>query len=437
MSELSIPSPKLPEVFRVIHTADWHLGKTMGDLDRIDEHRRFLAFLCETIRSINADALVIAGDVFDSATPPQSAIRLYFDFLAELNARGGRRCGVVVTAGNHDSPAHLEAPRELLQAINVQVVASLPMGEGNPPEFAPELTLVALPSPDPDAVRLVIAAVPFLRERDLRTGQFGQSSDEIQRDLRNGVKARYAAVASAAEPWQKRGVPVLATGHLTALGGKTSESERDIHVGGLGAVGADAFPELFAYVALGHLHRPQEVGGKAHIRYSGSPIALSFSEATDLKEIRVLDFVGDRLVANEGIPVPQARKLVQLRVAETELELQLAAFLPPECDLTPWVEVVITNATGVSDLYKTVQDAVAGKAFRVVRVMVERAGRDGALTLATDAAEDDEGALLADPDGVFRRRLELESMEETDREVLIAAFTELRGMLEDRQRVVP
>ena len=432
MPVFSSPSSKPPGAFRVIHTADWHLGKTMGDLDRIEEHRRFLGFLQDTIRSLDADALVIAGDVFDSATPPQSAIRLYFDFLAELNAGDGRRCPVIVTAGNHDSPAHLEAPRELLQAIGVNVVASLPVGEGN--AFAPERLLFPLSAPDTNEVRLVVAAIPFLRERDLRTGQFGQSADEIQRDLKDGVKARYAEAAAASREWHARGVPVLATGHLTALGGKTSDSERDIHVGGLGAVGAEAFPELFSYVALGHLHRPQIVGGQTRIRYSGSPIALSFSEAADSKEIRVLDFVGGSLAADVGLPVPQARKLVQLRLSEPELETRLAAFTPPESELTPWVEVVVGNASGAIDLFKAVQDVAAGRPFEVVRVMVDRSGGGGALTLAADAAEDDADALLADPNAVFRRRLESEPMEEAEREALFTAFTELRGMLAERER---
>jgi len=418
----------------VIHTADWHLGKSMGDLDRTGEHRSFLDFLRNTIAALDADALVIAGDVFDSATPPQSAVRLYFDFLAALNAHGGRRCAVVVIAGNHDSPAHLESPREILNAIGVRVATVLPIRVGETPEFDPTATLIALPGTAPDSVALVVAAVPFLRERDLRTGRFGQSAEEIQRDLREGLASRYAGIAAAAQPWVERGVPVLATGHLTALGSALSDSEREIHVGGLGAVGADAFPDTFAYVALGHLHRPQAVGGASHIRYSGSPIALSFSEAEDNKEIRVLDFVGGRLAGNESALVPQARRLVQLRIAHAELHLRLAAFAPPQSELEPWVEVTVEDAPTGEDLFKAVQDAVAGKPLRVVRVLARRSGDGAALTLSADACDSEADALLSDPAGVFRRRLEQEPLEEAEREGLAAAFAELFATLEDRRR---
>ena len=415
----SPPSPlfpkKRPGCFRVVHTSDWHLGKPLAELDRTEEHRRFLAFLLETLIAANADALVVAGDIFDCATPPQAAVRLYFDFLAALYSRCP--CVAVVTAGNHDSPSHLEAPRELLGVLRTRVVASFPED--------PAQLLIPLPSPEAPA--LVVAAVPFLRERDLRAGRLGQSAAEIECDLREGLQRRYREVAEAAGPWRARGVPVLAMGHLTALGATfTPESEREIHVGGLGNIGADAFPEAFAYVALGHLHRPQAVGGRPHLRYAGSPLALSFSEAADAKELRLLDFEGDSLVLNEGIPVPQPRRLVRLRVAQADLETALPAFVPPPSELSPWVEVVVEKASASGDLYKTVQDLAEGRPFTVIKVTVEREGAQPGLAL--DAAWTEEAAdeLLADPKAVFRRRLDQEpDMDPPSRAALETAFAEL------------
>ena len=405
----------------------------MGDLERTEEHRRFLDFLRETIVASETDLLVIAGDIFDSATPPQSAVRLYFDFLAALNASGlPRRCAVVVTSGNHDSPAHLESPRALLNAFGVHVSATLPMRAEPGAGIAAGLVLIPLPA---HPFQLIVAAVPYLRERDLRTGRLGQSASEIQRDLQEGVARRYAEIATAAEPWVARGVPVLATGHLTALGATASDSEREIHVGGLGAVGADAFPSTFNYVALGHLHRPQAVGGQDHIRDSGSPIALSFGEATDRKEIRLLDFRDGRLAGNAPVPVPQARALVQLRVQHSDLTAALSAFSPSESELEPWVEVIVEGASGAEDLYKSVQDAVAGKPFRVLKVVDARSGAAGGLTLDTDATEIDAGDLLANPKAVFRRRLELEPLGEEEVERLATAFDELCALLDDRRRM--
>jgi len=407
--------PKRPGCFRVVHTSDWHLGKPLVELDRSEEHRRFLDFLLETLIAADADALVVAGDVFDGATPPQAAVRLYFDFLAALYSRS--RCVAVVTAGNHDSPSHLEAPRELLGVLRTRVTASLPAD--------PAALLIPLPSPEAPA--LVVAAVPFLRERDLRTGRLGQSAAEIERDLREGLQRRYAEVAEAAESWRARGVPVLAMGHLTALGATvTPESEREVHVGGLGSIGADAFPEAFAYVALGHLHRPQAVGGRQHVRYAGSPLALSFSEAADAKEVRLLDFEGGALVLNEGIPVPQARRLVWLRVAQADMEAGLRAFVPPPSELPPWVEVVVEKASPSGNLYKSVQELVEGRPFEVIKVTVEREGAQAGLLLDDACAEEEADELLADPKAVFRRRLDQEpGLDAAARAALETAFAEL------------
>jgi exonuclease SbcD len=415
------PPPKQVDAFRVLHSADWHLGKTMGDLDRTEEHSHFLEFLLETIRATETDALVIAGDVFDSATPPQSAVRLYFEFLARLHAQGG--CQVVVTAGNHDSPSHLEAPRNLLRVVNTRVVAVWP----------DDVTATLEPLPSAESPKLLVAAVPFLRERDLRTGYLGQSAAEIQRDLREGLMRRYSEIAQAAQPWLERGVPVLVTGHLAALGGTACDSEREIHVGGLGAIGADAFSPAFAYVALGHLHRAQAVGGQAHIRYSGSPITLSFSEAADRKELRMLDFASGKLVGNTSIAIPQPRHLVQLRLPHAELENRLRAFSPPASVLTPWVEVIVQDVTGSEDLYRVVQDAVAQRPFQVVRVFAERTGASAALGLDENALDEDAGELLADPKSVFKRRLDEEPLSDPEKAVLLTAFDELCSLLDDRR----
>lgn len=428
--------PKPGGAFRVVHTADWHLGKTLGDLDRTEEHRHFLCWLESVIFDEKVDALIVAGDIFDSATPPQSAVRLYFDFLASLHRKSD--CRVIITSGNHDSPSHLESPRDLLRVINVDVATAIPLTEGDSPQFDPAATLIALPSPEHP--RLVVAAVPFLRERDLRTGRLGQDAAEIARELRHGIESRYTEIAEAAQPWLERGIPVMASGHLTALGASSSDSEREIHIGGLGSVGAEAFAPGFSYVALGHLHRPQAVGGQARIRYCGSPIALGFGEAGDCKEIRVLDFVQDRLVSNQPLPVPQARRLIQLRIAHTDLKPQLRDFEPPASPLPAWLEVVVTGANGSEDLYKTVQEAVASRPFKVIRVIAERTAPLSGLGLSSLDNETDESAgieaetLLADPKAVFHRRLEREPLAEPERAAIATAFGELCSLLDDRKR---
>lgn len=417
-NEPTAPTGRKPG-YRVVHTADWHLGKMLGEHSRHDEHQLFLEFLLKTIIDQEVDALVIAGDVFDSANPPQSAINQYFDFLADLFEFSG--CSVVLVSGNHDSPAHLEAPRKALKRLRTHIVGTLPA--------SPEKALVALPSAD--APQVIVATVPFLRDRDLRVGQAGQGMVEIQRELVTGIARRYQEVAEAAQAWRNKGIPILATGHLTVMGCSNSESEREIHVGGLGAVGSGCFPDVFDYVALGHLHRPQKAGRET-VRYAGSPIPLSFSEATDKKELRLLDFGQGKLLGHSALPIPLPRPLIQLRADRQSLAFRLKGLVPPESQLPAWVEVMVENPIPGEDLYETVQALVKDREFDVIRVAGARAS---APVLPGGVPIETIPDLLSEPAKVFQRRLEGETgLSPEEQCALQSAFAELRNLHAEQRR---
>lgn len=418
VSPASLDVSKAAGVYRVIHTADWHLGKTLADMERTEEHRAFLKWLLETIAATKTDVLIIAGDVFDSATPTQVAIQLYFEFLAALYKE--KACEVIVTAGNHDSPGLLAAPSAVLRAINTRVVSALNKGE--PVQMIELPTGLASSRPGDSSTsrstepQLVVAAIPYLRERDLRVGQEGQGMEEIQRDLRGAIRDRYAEAAQASVPYRDRHCAVLATGHLTVVGGASSSSEREIHIGGLGAVGQDVFPAEFDYVALGHLHRPQRVGARDCVRYSGSPIPLSFGEVDDLKEIRLLDFAGGKLHGNRSVPVPQARRLIQLRTTEANLRVDISALatrLAAEREasggaapsLVPWVEVVVTAATAGGDLHRAATEAAEGLGFYVLSTRLEVEREVMGLQLSEADGDSAVAELLEDVRAVFNLRL--------------------------------
>jgi len=249
----------------ILHTADWHLGARLIEHDRAEEHARFLAWLLEQITELQPNLLILAGDVFDSGNPPQQALTQYYEFLAGVSRT---KTEVQVVGGNHDSAQTLNAPREVLRALKIRVV-------GSAPEDHREALL--------DLGDVVVCAVPYLRERDVRRASAGQTSDEVAAQMREGIAQHYRQIFDhACELAQGR--PVVATGHLTAVGVHSSESERSIQIGNLGAVTAECFSG-FAYIALGHLHRPQSVGGNDHIRYSGSPIALGFDETDVPKQV--------------------------------------------------------------------------------------------------------------------------------------------------------
>lgn len=408
---------KSDDTFRVLHTADWHLGKTLNDQSRDEEHLLFLNWLLKIIDEGAVDVLVIAGDVFDSANPPQLAQTRYYDFVSQLYKN--TNCSLIVTAGNHDSPLQLEAPRQVLQALGAHVVGFLPED--------PASRLIVLPSPDNP--RLVIAAIPFLRDRDLRKGYAGQDEKDIQQALITGITKRYEETAEAAAKWSKEGVPILATGHLTVMGTSKSDSEREIHIGGLGAVSTDVFPDIFSYVALGHLHRPQTPGNR--VCYSGSPIALSFSEANDTKEVQILDFADGTLKVQTPIPVPVFRRLAQIRTSWDDRSEAISNFNPDTGKLETWVEVIVKDAGLSVDLNEVVQNLVAGRDFKVLKVLRESAALPESMGIEGQSDDEAIETLLDDPTKVFEHLLEQESnMNEEEKKELKIAFAQLLNLHE-------
>ena len=332
---------------------------------------------------------------------------------------------MVIVAGNHDSPGHLEAPREILKVLGFHVVGAMP--------HSPTDALILLPNAD--SPRLAVAALPFLRDRDLRSGLSGQSAPEISHALVKGIRRRYDEVAAAASPWIERGIPLLATGHLTIVGSRSSDSEREIHVGGLGAITADSFAGAFSYVALGHLHRPQAAGGVETVRYAGSPIPLSLGEAPDEKEVRVLDFAGGSLVAHAALLVPLSRKLLQVRTTFESLDTALSQLDLPPCELPAWLEVIVDDPPPGENLYDRVKELVAQYDLELISVVREVWTSPSGMSADADAGVEGIDQLLGDPARVFEHRLAGEtSLTDAERERLTTAFRELCELHAEQQR---
>jgi len=255
------PPEKPAGSYRLLHTADWHLGKMLASQSREAEHSAFLSWLLDAVQEHQVDAVLLAGDVFDAANPPESARRQYYDFVSKLFALGS--CKLVVIGGNHDSATQLESPQKVLRPLNTEVAGGLAV--------APADRILFLPNAEDPEV--AIALVPFLRDRDLRVGTAGETASEIQSGVVAGIERVYAETAAALG---KVRCPAIATGHLTVANSKTSDSEREIHIGGLGSVTPEIFPKAFAYVALGHLHCPQG------LRQGGAGALLRLAAAAQL-----------------------------------------------------------------------------------------------------------------------------------------------------------
>jgi exonuclease SbcD len=398
---------------KLLHTADWHLGARLVERDRLPEHERFLDWLIETLRDEKIDALLVSGDVFDAANPPQDAVALYFDFLKRLADL--KTVKAVITGGNHDSASHLNAPRELLKRFDVHVFGHA--GENNVVDLG----------------GAVVAAVPFLRERDLRQATAGETITAVHEQVRAAIRAHYAAQLAACRDLAQ-GRPVLAMGHLTVLGATTSDSERDIHIGNLGAVGADLF-EGFDYTALGHLHRPQKVASIETIRYSGSPIALSFSEAADAKSVVILDLQTHSPAPNllpinpsdgqknEGrrmdistVPIPTTRQLIRATVNRATLAADLQTV-----PAGSWTEITVKLDAPEPDLDRQVREAVTGR-FEVLKVLADFPASAATPWQPTGPALHD-----LQPRDVFRELIKEKQIEGTE---LSAVFDELLALRE-------
>lgn len=272
----------------LLHTSDWHLGRRLYGKPRYDEFKQFLDWQLQTLREQKVDVLLIAGDIFDTTAPSNQAQNLYYDFLSQVCDTDCRH--VIIVAGNHDSASFLEAPKQLLKAFNIHIIGSM---TDTPTD---EVITLSDKSGQPE---LIVMAVPYLRDRDVRTVGHGERLDDKERKLAQGIKAHYARIGDIAIAQQaqlqakyKRSIPIVATGHLFTVGGQTMEGDgvRDLYVGSLGSIGAEIFHPQIDYVALGHLHIPQAVGGQPHIRYAGSPIAMGFGESRQQKQVHLLRF---------------------------------------------------------------------------------------------------------------------------------------------------
>ncbi|MCA8950246.1 MAG: exonuclease SbcCD subunit D C-terminal domain-containing protein [Planctomycetes bacterium] len=424
---------------RILHTADWHLGHTLRDHSRQREHEHFLRWLVDTVVERDVDVLLVAGDVFDTANPPPPAWRAWFEFLGELK-RARPAIQVVVIAGNHDSGARLEAPRELLAAFDVTVVGGLDFEAGG--RLATERLLVPLPGRDGDP-GAVCVAIPFLRATDVaafapvvlpRPGEPDDEADDEPDDERDplieGMRMLHEQVFDAARAALRPGQALVAMAHGYLVGGMLSElSERKVLGGNQHALPVDLFPDECAYVALGHLHRPQPVAGREHVRYSGSPIPLSMPERVHAHHVVFADLEDGRLAKTWSLRVPQLVPMQRIPAhGALTPEAAFAAIeaLPPrdpdvDEDLRPLLEVAVRIAEPMPSLGERVATACAAKNVRLARVEV--------LTAATGDRDRSDAAPPRDltalqPEELFRLCYAREHEGEVP-ERLMRAFREL------------
>ena len=396
---------------KLLHTADLHLGRHLYGRRRHHEFAAFLDWLAATLEAEQVDALVIAGDVFDTATPSPRSQAQYYQFLCRIAAGPCRH--VIITAGNHDSPALLDAPRDLLRALNVHVI-------GAAREPADEVLLLRDCNGVPEAI---VCAVPYLRERDLRTADAGESPAEKTAKLLDGIRAHYAAVVAHAETLRNgAALPLIATGHLYTAGSQTSEAH-DHEIGTLTHVPASVFPAAIDYLALGHIHLAQRLDSKDTRRYSGSPLAHTFAEAAQNKTVCLVAFQGRR-AAVRPLAVPVFQKRERLRGDLPALEARLAELAATGDNI--WLEIHYEGEAVEGGLRDRLHALTADTSLEILRLKNARI-RERVLAQNTDSETLDD----LNPLDVFERCLAAHHIPADQRDALRQNYREILAGLDD------
>jgi len=326
---------------KILHTADWHLGHRLHDQSQFEEQNLFLNWIENHIITQKIEVLLISGDIFDSGSPSNQSLEMYYSFLVKLNNTCCK--SIIITGGNHDSPGTLNAPKHILNALSIKVVGKATE------HIQDEVFKLNINSEE-----LIIAAVPYLRDGDIRRAVAGESFEDLTDKYKKALINHYESAAEECKKININNAPVIAMGHLFATGGSVSDSEQNIYVGTLGHIGANDFPTYFDYVALGHLHRPQIIGGNEKIQYSGSPNILSFSEVNYDKKIKVLSTENNKITTIDDVIVPNFREFYRLSGTIQECINLFPTITSNSFGLTPWVEIVLKedNTINTDDLKK-------------------------------------------------------------------------------------
>lgn len=409
---------------RILHTSDWHLGQHFMGHSRQAEHQALIDWLLIQTQTHVVDAVLIAGDIFDTGAPPSYARELYNQLIVRLHDAG---VALLLLAGNHDSVSVLDESRELLSYLGTQVISST----GGDAQH-----VITLPLRNSgNTPGCIVCALPFIRPRDVQQSQAGQSAKDKQQALQTAIAATYQRVYAAAQRKQAQllastgqHLPIIATGHLTTVGASSNESVREIYVGALEAFPTNAFPRA-SYIALGHIHKSQLVGGLEHIRYSGSPIALGFDEARQTKQVLLVDVNADGLQTVTALPVPVFQPMASITGTLAQMpELLKSASAQARSDLPVWLEVTVQEDDYLADLTVRVQAMAESLPVEILRIKRQRG-----TTAAQLGSEARESLDELSPLDVFERRLAQESLEPPLQAALTERYRQVLHSLSDEQ----
>lgn len=370
---------------RILHTADWHIGQLFHEYDRTYEHQQFLSWLLGILLKEDIDVLLISGDVFDLSNPAAASVKMFYTFLKNV-VKNCPNIQIIVTAGNHDSPSRLESPKPLLEFSNIHIIGFVEKNEDGTIDY--EKLIVPLKDKN-GIVKAWCLAVPFLRVGDYPIVLNSANS------YADGVTALYANVYQYACAKKTIEQPVICMGHMHTQQAEITDMDKSerLIMGGVECVPATAFHQDIRYVALGHIHKAQRIGGKEHVRYCGSPIPMSFSELNYKHQVLVFDLLEQNITNVVSIEVPVSMSLIRIPSVHSSLMEVISALqqLPAEADnveLPPYLEVRILLDSPEPGLRHKIESALISKNVRLakidVRYPVASTSVDTTATIVTD-----------------------------------------------------
>jgi len=352
---------------KFLHTADWHIGQMFHEYDRTYEHRQFLSWLVETLQREEVDVLLISGDVFDLSNPAAASIRLFYTFLNQA-IRRNPQLQIIITAGNHDSASRLESPKPLLESSQIHIVGLVEKDEHGQIDYSK----LVVPLQDKEGlIQAWCLAIPFLRMGDY------PAIANCEHPYAEGVAALYHEVCDYTKEHKlEAGQAMLAMGHLHAQQAEISDMDKSerLIMGGMECISAKAFPPDIQYVALGHIHKAQRIGGQEHIRYSGSPIPMSFSEINYQHQVVTFQLTAGKVHDMQTHTIPVSVPLMRVpRVHSTLPEVLEALQQLPEAKEeenvpAPYLEVRVLMEGPEPALRHKVETALLGKHVRLARI---------------------------------------------------------------------
>ncbi|HMP28890.1 MAG TPA: exonuclease subunit SbcD [Saprospiraceae bacterium] len=385
---------------KLIHTADWHIGKNLHNIDLYEDFQAFASFLLKYVEEEKIDVVMVAGDIFDTSVPSNQARKQYFNVLTSLIKLGVK---VIITAGNHDSIANIESPKQILEYLSVYAVGDLHAA-----------TPIVLGD-------VVIAPIPFFYDKDIRKIVAEQSELDRVEAVKKGIIDIYQQQSTLLKE-QYPDKLHIALGHLFLQGVTESESERDIQIGKQAAVAVQSFENLFDYFALGHIHRPQKLTN--NIRYSGSPIPLSFSERTDQKGFVQLTVVHKK-IEQSFVAIPKVRDLIKVEGSFKDIQVKLQECICNNVSFPNLIDVEVVEEVDDPSLRLQINDWLSRFksdhciiANFKIKFLQSNLGLQH-LLLAKETIEE------MIPRNVFLQKIEEEVLDDDDKQEMLAAFDEI------------